>query len=333
MAAIDKRSNGRWRVRIRNRRAPALSKTFTRKADAMKWARDTEILIEQGHFTQTDNKLITLKDILEKYRKEITSKKRGREQEEYRIKQMMRHSISLKEITVLSPTHFAYYRDERLKQVSPTTVRKECALFSHALNIAKNEWGCLIGNNPLSMIKLPTNNPSRTRRLLQGEYEALKHACKQNPNPWFYPLFILAIETGMRRSELLNIEWQNININNSLCRVLYTKNGEERIIPLSAKAIDVLKQLPRAIKGKVFPLNKTTVRSLWERTCKKTNIKGLRFHDLRHEATSRLFEKGLSIMEVASITGHKDIRMLRTYTHLQTNNLVKKLDTESIEYI
>ena len=119
---------------------------------------------------------------------------------------MMRHSISLKEITVLSPTHFAYYRDERLKQVSPTTVRKECALFSHALNIAKNEWGCLIGNNPLSMIKLPTNNPSRTRRLLQGEYEALKHACKQNPNPWFYPLFILAIETGMRRSELLNIE-------------------------------------------------------------------------------------------------------------------------------
>ena len=72
---------------------------------------------------------------------------------------------------------------------------------------------------------------------------------------------------------------------------------------------------------------------LWERTCKKTNIKGLRFNDLRHEATSRLFEKGLSIMEVASITGHKDIRMLRTYTHLQTNNLVKKLDTESIEYI
>ena len=90
---------------------------------------------------------------------------------------------------------------------------------------------------------------------------------------------------------------------------------------------------PKTINGKVFPLNKTTVRSLWERTCKKTNIKGLRFHDLRHEATSRLFEKGLSIMEVASITGHKDIRMLRIYTHLQTNNLVKKLDTESIEYI
>ena len=87
-------------------------------------------------FTQADNKLITLKDILERYRKDITSKKRGREQEEYRIKQMMRHSISLKEITVLSPTHFAYYRDERLKQVSPTTVRKECALFSHAINVA-----------------------------------------------------------------------------------------------------------------------------------------------------------------------------------------------------
>ena len=333
MAAIDKRSNGRWRVRIRNRRAPALSKTFTRKLDAERWARDTEILIEQGNFTQSYVHLKTLRDILEKYRNDITSKKRGRDAEDYRIKKMMKHSICLKEITVISPTHFAYYRDERLKQVSPTTVRKECTLVSHALNVAKNEWGCLIGNNPLSMIKLPTNNPSRTRRLLKGEYQTLKKACKQNPNPWFYPLFILAIETGMRRSELLNIKWQNININNSLCKVLYTKNGEERIIPLSTKAIEVLKQLPRAIKGKVFPLNKTTVRSLWERTCKETNIKGLRFHDLRHEATSRLFEKGLSIMEVASITGHKDIRMLRIYTHLQTNNLVKKLDRESIEYI
>ena len=94
MATIDKRYNRRWRVRIRNRRAPALSKTFTRKTDAMKWARDTEILIEQGHFTQSDNKLITLKDILERYKKEVTSKKRGREQKEYRIKQMMRHNIS-----------------------------------------------------------------------------------------------------------------------------------------------------------------------------------------------------------------------------------------------
>ena len=133
MATIDRRSNGRWRVRIRNRRAPTLSKTFTRKLDAERWARDTEILIEQGHFTQSDNKLITLKDILERYRKDITSKKRGREQEEYRIKQMMRYSISLKENSILSPTHFAYYRDERLKQVSPTTVRKECALFSLSL--------------------------------------------------------------------------------------------------------------------------------------------------------------------------------------------------------
>ena len=106
------------------------------------------------------------------------------------------------------------------------------------------------------MIKLPTNNPSRTRRLLQGEYEVLKHACKQNTNSWFYPLFILAIETGMRRSELLNIEWQSININNSLCRVLYTKNGEERIIPLSTKAIEVLKNFQELLKAKYFQLRK-----------------------------------------------------------------------------
>ena len=123
MATTDKRSNGRWRVRIRNRRAPTLSKTFTRKFDAERWARDTEILIEQGHFTQSYVQLKTLKDILVRYRNDITSKKRGRDAEDYRIKKMMKHNICLKEITVLSPTHFAYYRDERLKLVSPTTVR------------------------------------------------------------------------------------------------------------------------------------------------------------------------------------------------------------------
>ena len=103
IATIVERFNRGWKARIRNRRVPALSKTFTRKADAMKWARNTEILIEQVNFTHTNNKLITLKDILESYRKEVTSKKRRKEQQEYRIKQMMRHSISLKEITVLSP--------------------------------------------------------------------------------------------------------------------------------------------------------------------------------------------------------------------------------------
>lgn len=139
MATIDKCTNGCWRARIRNRRAPALSKTFTRKLDAIKWSRNIEVFIEQGYFTQSHIQLKTMKDILERNREEVTSKKRGSKQEEYRIKKMMRHNISLKEITVLSPSHFAYYRDEKLKQVSSTTVRKECALFYHALNVAKNE--------------------------------------------------------------------------------------------------------------------------------------------------------------------------------------------------
>ncbi|MDA9558605.1 hypothetical protein N9R86_01540 [Alphaproteobacteria bacterium] len=106
---------------------------------------------------------------------------------------MMKYSISLKKITSLSYSKFICYRDDKLKLVSHTTLRKECAFFSHALNVAKNEWGCLIGNNPLSMIKLPTNNPSRSRRLLKGEYQTLKKSCKQNLNPWFYSLFIFAI--------------------------------------------------------------------------------------------------------------------------------------------
>ena len=106
-----------------------------------------------------------------------------------------------------------------------------------------------------------------------------------------------------------------------------TKNGDSRDVPLSPQALELLKDLPRNIRGDqvVFPLHFEALKSSWRRACCSAGIIDLRFHDLRHEATSRFFEKGLNVMEVAAITGHKDLRMLQRYTHLRAEDLALKL--------
>ena len=129
----------------------------------------------------------------------------------------------------------------------------------------------------------------------------------------------------MRRGELLGLEWQHVDLDKRTAYLPITKNGTNRTIPLSLKAIETLQLLPRDISGRVFPLSATALRGLWARACKRAGIEDLRFHDLRHEATSRFFEKGLNVMEVAAITGHKDLRMLQRYTHLRAEDLAVKL--------
>ena len=129
----------------------------------------------------------------------------------------------------------------------------------------------------------------------------------------------------MRRGELLGLERQHLKVNNRTVYLPMTKNGDSRTVPLSTRAIATLNDLPVHISGKVFPLSETALRGLWGRASRRAGIKGLHFHDLRHEGTSRLFEKGLNIMEVSAITGHKDLKMLKRYTHLKAEDLALKL--------
>ena len=129
----------------------------------------------------------------------------------------------------------------------------------------------------------------------------------------------------MRSGELFSIHWANIDLNKRTCHLPITKNGTSRVIPLSNRALETLNGLPRNLSGIVFPLSRVALRGLWSRGCKRVKVGDLRFHDLRHEATSRFFEKGLNVIEVASITGHKDLRMLQRYTHLRAEDLALKL--------
>ena len=129
----------------------------------------------------------------------------------------------------------------------------------------------------------------------------------------------------MRRGELLSLAWEGVNLDLRVAHLDMTKNGSKRDVPLSSDAITLLRSLPHDISGNVFPLTVASLRGLWNRACRRAGITDLHFHDLRHEATSRFFEKGLNVMEVATITGHKDLRMLQRYTHLRAEDLAKKL--------
>ena len=135
----------------------------------------------------------------------------------------------------------------------------------------------------------------------------------------------VAVETAMRRGEICDLRWENVNLAGRVALLPDTKNGTVRRVPLSSVALGVLAALPRRLDGLVWDVKVDTVTRSFERACRRAAITGLTFHDLRHEATSRLFEKGFNPMEVSAITGHKTLQMLKRYTHLRAEDLAKRM--------
>jgi len=174
----------------------------------------------------------------------------------------------------------------------------------------------------LSRIK-PFMPEGQDRRLAPGEQDLLESVLQESPGG--LAAFVLALETAMRRGELARMHWEHVNFADSTLRIPYTKTGRSRVIPLSARAILILKSLPRHLSGSILNMKPDSITQVFDRACGCQSISNLRFHDLRHEAASRLFEKGLNTMEVATITGHRTLQMLQRYTHLRASDLVHKV--------
>lgn len=324
MASIRKRSNA-WQVRIQRNNHPDISKTFKTRAEALAWARKIESDLDSGILTQQVkvNSKVLLRDLLERYKNEVTIHKKHSGTETYRVKFWLSHPISNLPITDIKSSDIAKWREERVKLGrSPNTLRLELAVLSNLFTVAESEWGYEGLNNPTAKVKLPKLPSGRTRRLGDNEFELI---IKNSTSTLLRHIAILAIETGMRRTEIASIEWENINLVKRTLLIPFTKNGEAREIPLSTVALNLLKSLQHEGNGKVFNITAHAITIAFGRACKRANINNLHFHDLRHEAISRLFEKGLSLAEVATISGHKTWTMLRRYTHLSAENIAKKL--------
>lgn len=190
--------------------------------------------------------------------------------------------------------------------------------------VARDEWGLPLRENPLNKVRLRSAPNNRERRLKDGELDRLLLATRSCRNRLIGPIVLLAIETGMRRGEILNLRWEHIQRDTSSLLIPYTKNGHSRLIPLTTGVIEILNSMPEK-EARVFPISANAFRLAWERLRARAGAADLHFHDLRHEAISRFFEKGLNVREVALISGHRDPRMLFRYTHPKPQAIIEKL--------
>jgi integrase len=322
MATYQKRGTA-WRALIRRKGYPTLTATFDTKAEATKWASGIEGDMSRSKYVDSSKaEQTTLAAALTTYTK-ISDAKKGAKQEAVRIKRWLLHPLSEKYLSAITSSDLATYRDERLKQnVATATVRLELAIISHLFTIAAKEWHMTGLVNPCTNIRLPKGSKERDRRPTTKELQKICEAA--NAINRELPIIIeLAADTAMRRTELVMLRREQIR-----GRVAYfedSKNGSRRAVPLSTRALELLKSLPARIDGRVFSLSPQSVSNYFPRACVTAGVVNLHYHDLRHEATSRLFERGLDIMEVAAITGHKTLAMLKRYTHLSPENLADKL--------
>jgi integrase len=329
MATIRKRGSS-WQAQVRREGYPPLSKSFASKADAAAWARDQERAIDRAELPTTVRELkgVTVGDLLRRYSETVTPTKRGAGPEQYRINTLLSHSLAQIALNKLSPAAIARYRDDRLKLVQSGAVRRELTIVQHCFEVAKREWGLPIPANPVRQIATPEAQKPRERRLEDDESNILASAALASA--WYLrPLIVLAIETGMRRGELLSIRWKDVDQTTRTIRILKTKNGHPRTVPLTPKAVEILASLEKKDE-RVLPVTPNAVRLAWERLRKRAGIVDLRLHDLRHEAVSRFFEYGLTVPEVALISGHRDPRMLSRYTHLRPEKVAEKLAKATI---
>lgn len=329
MATISKSKFDTFRAQVRRSGLPPLSKSFKTKQEAQEWATQTEYQLNSGLFVnRNEAERIQFSDLIDRYLVEVSPLKKGHKQEAPRLN-ALKKSIGQFRVLQIQSKHIAEYRDSRLKMgKSNSAVLNELSLISQVFEMAIKEWSIPLSCNPCKLIRKPKQPQGRERRLSNSEEIRLINGSKASRAPLLHPLIVIALETGMRLGEMLSLTWNNIDIAKRIAHLPTTKNGEKRTVPLSSKAVITLSGIPRNITSpRVFWTwsAKDGVANVWKRTCKKADIEDLHFHDLRHEATSRFFERGLNMMEVASITGHKTLQMLKRYTHLKAEDLAIKL--------
>lgn len=331
MASFSKRGDY-WRAQVRAKGQETISRTFDTKAQAQIWARSIENEMDRGvYIDRSEAELTTLLEAIERYEKETIARKGYPGQELQRTKHWKAQPLAKRYLATLRGADFAKYRDSRMDGGrAAATVRQELQVVSHLFETARKEWGMEGLLNPLKNIRKPHANNERERRLEPGEFERLSAELGRRGNPYALPAFELAIETSLRQGMLMALRWEWIDFNSRAIRIptAYRRQANKGVpaaLPLSSRAIAVLQAMPRAINGKVFDTTTAAIVMIWKKSRLALGIKNLRWHDLRHEAASRFSERGLHPLQIAAVTGHKNLNMLRRYTHLKVEDLAVML--------
>jgi integrase len=330
MANFRKR-NGKWQAQVRRLGHPALTKTFLHRKDAEAWARHAEADLDRTVLPVDAKKLrsVTLGELVQQYAREVTPRKKSAYAEKSRIRLILADPLARVPLARLTTSLIREYLERRMVTVCGETARKDGKLIRQVLDAARRHWNIGLGANPADLVDLPPPSKPRTRRLTNVDVTRLELALARTRSRLLSAAIELAINTGMRRGELLAARWADLDIERNVLMIPTTKTGQPRTIPLTPSALSTIERLRSQSAGsdRLLPVSANALRLAWERLKKRAGVEDLRFHDLRHEAVSRFFEAGLSVPEVALISGHRDPRMLFRYTHLRPEDVAKKLRT------
>lgn len=326
MASIRKRGPAQWEARVRKRGWPVTCKTFETKVLAEQWARQIETEMDRGVFiSRVEAESTTLGEALERYIEEYIPRLSDSQRETNRARALQRRELAARFLASIRGKDIAdLIKDRQAEGAGSNTIRLDLALLSRLFEVAASDWGMESLSNPVRKANKPKLPAGRSRRLEEGEEERLLAA----PPPHFQAVVKFALETAMRREEIATLTWPQVDLKKRILLLPKTKNGEARMVPLSPAAAAILDKLPRSIQGgPIFGMSKQAITKTMLTVCRKMGIEDLRFHDLRHEATSRLFEgTDLDMMEIRAITGHKAIQMLARYCHLRAGLIAHKLN-------
>jgi integrase len=234
---------------------------------------------------------VTLGQLVERYRDTVSVRKRGYEVERVVLNAFLRQRICRKPLSEIGASDFASYRDERLTVIKESTLKRELAPLHNMFELARDEWGLPLRENPLSKVRLTSIQGRRERRLKKGELDQLIEAARACRNPLILPIILVAVETGMRRGEILSLRWEHVDQTAPSLLIPHSKNGHSRILPLTQAASAILDTVPNGASC-VFPLSTNAFRLAWDRLRARAGIPDLHFHDLRHEAISRFLSLG-----------------------------------------
>jgi integrase len=325
MASIYKR-NGKWRVEIRKIGSKGIHKSFIVKEDAVRFARETEVKIEQGLYQDLAlSKITKLKDVLVQYRDRVSINKKGYEQERYKINKIIRSDIADKTLSQLTPLVLFEFIEQQKKLYTASTVNKSITIVNLALNFAERFLGISLNKNPLKFIKRLKESQFVGQVIEPHEEVLLLKHTELSKLYWLKTAIILGIDCGLRRGEILKLKAEDINFKNNTAVLKDTKNGETREIGLSSRAIQELKKLPVSIDGKLFPCKRSDTFTFYYNQLKRWSGVKKRFHDTRHTFASRSTTSGWSITEIAAQGGWKQLQVLKRYTHIKAEYLAKKM--------
>ncbi len=343
MASITRNASGNWKAIVRRKGWPPIIKTFRAKRDAKDWARTTEDEIIRGiYIRRIDSERTTIDEALTRYLAEVSpGKSPSSHHSDTRKAKTLREHLGTYSLAAVTPALVAEFRDQRLAAgLANNSVRLELALLSHLYTIAIREWGLGLAMNPVANVRKPSPGNGRNRRLAPDEEQRLFEELDRHSNPMLAWVARIALSTAMRQGEILSLRRQQVDLLRRVVRLQRSKNGDSRTVPLSQTALAAFHQaMEHAANldvsspllffgepGRDGRRRPYVMQKVWADAVRRAGIEDFRFHDLRHEAVSRLVEAGLTDQQVATISGHRSMQMLKRYTHLRGEDLVEELD-------